>query len=113
VKNCDLSDILPEDVEERIKSVAEMSMGTEITEEDVANICYLCDQVRIRMTYTIGMRYTYCNFFSCIFQVVEITEYRSQLYDYLKSRMMAVAPNLTVLLGEFVGARLIAQAGNE
>lgn len=25
--------------------------------------------------------------------------------------MMAVAPNLTVLLGEFVGARLISQAG--
>lgn len=25
--------------------------------------------------------------------------------------MMAVAPNLTVLLGEFVGARLVAQAG--
>lgn len=47
VKNCDLSDILTEDVEERIKSVAEMSMGTEITEQDVTNICYLCDQVRI------------------------------------------------------------------
>lgn len=46
-----------------------------------------------------------------IVQVIEITEYRSQLYDYLKSRMMTVAPNLTVLLGEFVGARLIAQAG--
>ncbi|XKL68899.1 hypothetical protein PGB90_006668 [Kerria lacca] len=88
VKNSDLSDILPEDLEERIKTVAEMSMGTEITELDITNIWYLCDQV------------------------IEITEYRSQLYDYLKSRMMTVAPNLTVLLGEFVGARLIAQAGS-
>lgn len=43
--------------------------------------------------------------------MVEITEYRSQLYDYLKSRMMAVAPNVTVLVGEFVGAKLVAQAG--
>ncbi len=46
VKTCDLSDILTEDVEERIKTVAEMSMGTEITEQDITNIWYLCDQVR-------------------------------------------------------------------
>lgn len=51
------------------------------------------------------------NRYLIISQVIEITEYRSQLYDYLRSRMMAVAPNLTVLLGEFVGARLVAQAG--
>merc|ERR1711994_481843 len=30
---------------------------------------------------------------------------------YLKNRMMAIAPNLTVLVGELVGARLIAHAG--
>ena len=35
-----------------------------------------------------------------------------QLYNYLKSRMMAVAPNLTVLVGELVGARLIAHVGS-
>lgn len=45
VKNCDLSDILSEDLEERIKTVAEMSMGTEITNDDITNIWYLCDQV--------------------------------------------------------------------
>lgn len=45
MKNCDLSDILTEDVEERIKTVAEMSMGTEITEQDITNIWYLCEQV--------------------------------------------------------------------
>ena len=39
--------MLSEDVEEKIKAVAEMSMGTEITEQDITNICYLCDQVRI------------------------------------------------------------------
>lgn len=44
-------------------------------------------------------------------QVIEITEYRSQLYDYLKNRMMAIAPNLTILVGELVGARLISHAG--
>lgn len=34
------------------------------------------------------------------------------MYDYLKSRMNAIAPNLTVLVGELVGARLIAHAGS-
>ncbi len=45
-------------------------------------------------------------------QVVALSEYRAQLYDYLKSRMAAIAPNLTVLVGELVGARLIAHAGS-
>jgi len=44
-------------------------------------------------------------------QVLEISEYRTQLYEYLKNRMMAIAPNLTILVGELVGARLIAHAG--
>lgn len=43
--------------------------------------------------------------------MVEISEYRAQLYDYLKNRMMAIAPNLTVMVGELVGARLISHAG--
>merc|ERR1711879_64396 len=45
-------------------------------------------------------------------QVVEIQEYRGQLYEYLKNRMMAIAPNLTILVGELVGARLISHAGS-
>jgi nucleolar protein 58 len=44
--------------------------------------------------------------------VIALAEYRAQLYDYLKSRMLAIAPNLTVLVGELVGARLIAHAGS-
>ncbi|CAH3186356.1 unnamed protein product [Porites evermanni] len=84
----DLSEILPEDVEEQVKAAAEISMGTEISDEDINNIIYLCDQV------------------------IEITDYRAQLYDYLKNRMTAIAPNLTVLVGELVGARLIAHAGS-
>ena len=44
--------------------------------------------------------------------MIALAEYRAQLYDYLKSRMMAIAPNLTVLVGELVGARLIAHAGS-
>uniref|UniRef100_A0A8B9DGW3 Nucleolar protein 58 n=1 Tax=Anser cygnoides TaxID=8845 RepID=A0A8B9DGW3_ANSCY len=84
----DVSDILPEEIEEDVKAAAEISMGTEVSEEDINNIIHLCDQV------------------------IEISEYRTQLYDYLKNRMMAIAPNLTVMVGELVGARLIAHAGS-
>lgn len=45
-------------------------------------------------------------------QVIDLSEYRGQLFDYLKSRMNAIAPNLTALVGELVGARLIAHAGS-
>jgi len=84
----DLSDILPEEVEAAVKEAAEISMGTEISEVDLLNIKHLCEQV------------------------VEIQEYREQLYNYLKNRMVAIAPNLTVLVGELVGARLISHAGS-
>merc|ERR1711943_4954 len=45
-------------------------------------------------------------------QVISLSEYRAQLSEYLKSRMNAIAPNLTILVGELVGARLIAHAGS-
>lgn len=85
---CNFSEILPEEVEEKLKEAAEISMGTEISDEDIMNIVFLCDQV------------------------IEMTDYRTQLYEYLKNRMLAIAPNLTVLVGELVGARLIAHAGS-
>jgi len=88
VSSTDLSDLLPEEIEAEVKLAAEISMGTEVSEQDIGNIRHLCDQV------------------------IEITEYRSQLYDYLKNRMMAIAPNLTVMVGELVGARLISHAGS-
>ena len=45
-------------------------------------------------------------------QVLALADYRAQLSDYLKSRMAAIAPNLTVMVGELVGARLISHAGS-
>ncbi len=44
-KNSDLSDILPDDIEARVKEAAEISMGTEISENDILNIKQLCNQV--------------------------------------------------------------------
>jgi nucleolar protein 58 len=44
--------------------------------------------------------------------VKEITEYRANLAEYLKNRMAAIAPNLTILVGELVAAKLIAHSGS-
>ena len=84
----DLAEILPEEIEGAVKAAAEVSMGTEITTEDLDNIRALAEQV------------------------VSFTEYRSQLSSYLSARMAAIAPNLTALVGDLVGARLIAHAGS-
>lgn len=40
-----MSTVLPENVEEEAKQQAEISMGSEISEEDILNITHLCDQV--------------------------------------------------------------------
>lgn len=84
----DFSAILPEDLEATVKAAAEISMGTEISDSDINHIHSLCDQV------------------------IAITAYRTQLAEYLRNRMNAIAPNLTALVGELVGARLISHAGS-
>lgn len=54
-----LNDILPEDVEQKVKEAAEVSMGTEISEEDLSNITNLCDQVITRKNYQINKNIIY------------------------------------------------------
>ncbi len=87
-ENVDLEDIVGEDIEKEIKTAAEISMGTEITEEDISSIICLADQI------------------------IELFEYRDQLEEYLKNRMMSVAPNLSMIVGEVIAAKLIAKAGS-
>ncbi|KAG5232565.1 nucleolar protein [Salix suchowensis] len=84
----DFSEILPEEVEAELKEAAVISMGSDVSDVDLMNIKELCDQV------------------------LSLAEYRAQLYDYLKNRMNTIAPNLTALVGELVGARLIAHGGS-
>ena len=45
-------------------------------------------------------------------RVVELAQYREDLFAYLQERMHSVAPNLSALIGEVVGARLIAHSGS-
>ncbi|KAK0651645.1 hypothetical protein B0T16DRAFT_367855 [Cercophora newfieldiana] len=84
----DLSEILPHEIETAVKAAADISMGTEISEEDLTNITLLAEQV------------------------ISYSEYRKQLSEYLENRMRAISPNMTELVGALVGARLIAHAGS-
>ena len=43
-------------------------------------------------------------------RVVSLAEYRKELSEYLSTRMSHVAPNLTTLIGEQVGAEGAARA---
>jgi nucleolar protein 56 len=43
---------------------------------------------------------------------MNLSEYRKNLYEYLVTKMNDIAPNLTSLIGEMVGARLISHAGS-
>merc|ERR1719454_343319 len=45
-------------------------------------------------------------------RVIALADYRKSLHDYLTSKMFKVAPNLSALIGEMVGARLILHAGS-
>ncbi|CAD2221970.1 nucleolar protein 58 [Angomonas deanei] len=87
-RDTDFSDFMEEELEQKVKDAAMVSMGTEIAEEDIENICRLCKEV------------------------VEASKYREQLSAYLSSRMQTIAPNLTTMVGEQIGARLIQKAGS-
>ena len=71
-----------------IVGAAKISMGMECSAGDMANI----------MHFTARM--------------VALATYRAQLGLYLGEKMAAVAPNLSTLVGESVGARLISKAGS-
>lgn len=45
-------------------------------------------------------------------RVMDLSEYRKKLYEYLVTKMTDIAPNLTSLIGEVVAARLISHAGS-
>lgn len=87
-RSTDFNELLTPEDAARIKEAAEISMGSEISIEDETNIKELCAQI------------------------IYLSEYRMSLTEYLRTRMMAIAPNLTTMVGELVAARLIAHAGS-
>ncbi|KAG0369606.1 snoRNP complex protein nop56, partial [Mortierella sp. AD032] len=73
---------------QQILDAARASMGTDIAEIDMINIENFAKRV------------------------IDLADYRKKLHEYLISKMNNVAPNLSALIGEMVGARLISHAGS-
>ncbi|XP_055373831.1 nucleolar protein 56 [Condylostylus longicornis] len=71
-----------------IIDAAKMSMGMDISVVDLINIEMFAGRV------------------------VNLSEYRKKLAEYLHNKMYNVAPNLQALIGDQVGARLISHAGS-
>ncbi|GAM83210.1 hypothetical protein ANO11243_011960 [Dothideomycetidae sp. 11243] len=86
----DLAAIVEDDeaVARSIIDAARVSMGQDISQEDMDNVMAFAARV------------------------VSLTTYRKTVGSYLVSKMSIVAPNLAALIGETVGARLIQKAGS-
>jgi len=77
-----------EDKAKEILSASVSSMGTDISDFDLSNIEAFAERV------------------------ISLHEYRTKLHAYLTSKMHTIAPNLSALIGELVGARLISRSGS-
>lgn len=86
-KYTDLSEEIPEGMEKEVKQLAEVSIGTDIGDDDLLCINEVADRL------------------------IELHDYRESLSAYIKYRMTIIAPNLTYLVGDLIGAKLIAKAG--
>ncbi|KAI9755841.1 MAG: snoRNP complex protein nop56 [Chaenotheca gracillima] len=85
----DLNEIVNDaDTSQSIIDAARVSMGQEISKEDMENISAFAKRV------------------------ISLSNYRKALSSYLASKMDIVAPNLAALIGDVVGARLISHAGS-
>ncbi|EPR80109.1 Nucleolar protein nop5 [Spraguea lophii 42_110] len=87
VKN-NLKDILNEKKILQIENLINKSMGTDMDKIDIEKIC---NQVE---------------------SILNSWNYRKEMEEYIKERMRILAPNLSILLGEIIGAKLIAKAGS-
>ncbi|KAI4343633.1 hypothetical protein L6164_010961 [Bauhinia variegata] len=85
----DLTEIVgDEDKAKEIVEAAKASMGQDLSPVDLINVQQFAQRV------------------------MDLSEYRRKLYDYLVTKMNDIAPNLASLIGEVVGARLISHAGS-
>uniref|UniRef100_A0A0E0D0L3 Nucleolar protein 56 n=1 Tax=Oryza meridionalis TaxID=40149 RepID=A0A0E0D0L3_9ORYZ len=84
-----LADLIgDEDKAKEVVEAAKASMGQDLSEVDLMNVKQFAQRV------------------------MNLSEYRKNLYEYLVTKMNDIAPNLTSLIGEVVGARLISHAGS-
>ncbi|KAG6753197.1 hypothetical protein POTOM_043244 [Populus tomentosa] len=84
-----LTDILgDEDKAKEVVEAAKASMGQDLSPIDLINVQQFAQRV------------------------MDLSEYRKKLHEYLITKMNDIAPNLASLIGEIVGARLISHAGS-
>jgi nucleolar protein 58 len=88
LKNSDLSGLLDKNLVKNIVEASEISSGVKIFRDDLDSILSLCNQI------------------------ISIDYFRNVLNKYLKNRMYYLAPNLSSIVGEKVGARLISHCGS-
>ena len=77
-----------EDLAARVLEAARTSMGMDISDLDLANVDHFAERL------------------------LALARYRENLSVYLRSKMGSMAPNLSALIGDVVGARLISHAGS-
>ncbi|KAG5230297.1 NUCLEOLAR PROTEIN 5 NUCLEOLAR PROTEIN NOP5 NOP58 [Salix purpurea] len=88
-KLSELTDLLgDEDKAKEVVEAAKASMGQDLSPIDLINVQQFAQRV------------------------MDLSEYRKKLHEYLITKMNDIAPNLASLIGEMVGARLISHAGS-
>jgi len=82
-----VSEVLREDIASKVLDACERSLGTELNEVDESKIRKLAGHI------------------------IELTGFREEMQNYIKSLMEIEAPNLSAIAGPTLGARLISLAG--
>lgn len=88
LKFLDLTDFISLELQHEIKEASDISLGVNIFADDLASILSLSGQI------------------------ISFSEFKNLLQKYIKNRMYTIAPNITAIIGEKVGARLISHAGS-
>ena len=82
----DFSSILPKFKEDKLKSSAAQSMGSEISDEDIILISDLCEQI------------------------IELSDYKDQVEEFRRNPVFGKSPKVTRHVGEVIGSLLISHA---
>ena len=88
VNTIDLNRLVDKETENKIKNLADTSLGSDFSKNDLDIILSLSSQI------------------------ISLDSFKNNLKNYLKNRMYTIAPNLTSIIGEKIGAKLIAHAGS-
>lgn len=87
-KSVDFTPYMASEMAAQVIETAEVSMGVDVTDEDLINMQAVSESTK------------------------GLIQYREELTNYVQDRMRILAPNVDVLVGHMIGARLLAHAGS-